>query len=79
MNMRIFQDLDAIGGDNNNYLNERRALNRNHAYRVTYDENINRFRGDNNFNLEENNGYQIPGNDNESLSNSNSNSNSDSP
>ena len=79
MNMRIFQDLDAIGGDNNNYLNERRALNRNHAYRVNYYENINRFRGDNNFNLEENNGYQIPGNDNESLSNSNSNSNSDSP
>ena len=40
MNMRIFQDLDAIGGDNNNYLNERRALNRNHAYRVNYFTNF---------------------------------------
>ena len=78
MNMRIFQDQEdeQIGGNNLGY--ERRALNRNNLYVVDNYENINRFRGENhvNVNLEENQGYQIPRDDSESLSNSNSNSNS---
>jgi hypothetical protein len=78
MNMRIFQDQEdeQIGGNNIGY--ERRALNRNNLYVVDNYENINRFRGENhvNVNLDENQGYQIPRDDSESLSNSNSNSNS---
>ena len=62
----------------NNWVNERRALNRNNLYAVDNYENFNRFRGDNhinvNVNLEENRGYQIPRDDSESFSNSNSDS-----
>ena len=80
MNMRIFQDQEEDPNHVNNWVNERRALNRNNLYRVDNYENFNRFRGDNNINvnvnLEENRGYQIPREDSESFSNSNSNSDS---
>ena len=80
MNMRIFQDQEEDPNHVNNWVNERRALNRNNLYRVDNYENFNRFRGENNINvnvnLEENRGYQIPREDSESFSNSNSNSDS---
>ena len=77
MNMRIFQDQEEPNAVNN-WVYERRALNRNNIYPVDNYENFNRFRGENhvNVNLEENRGYQIPREDSESFSNSNSNSDS---
>ena len=78
MNMRIFQDQDEDPHAINNWVNERRSLNRNNLYAVDNYENINRFRGENNINvnvnLDENRGYQIPRDDSESISNSNSDS-----
>ena len=78
MNMRIFQDQEEESHVVNNWVNERRALNRNNLYAVDNYENFNRFRGENhinvNVNLEENRGYQIPRDDSESFSNSNSDS-----